>query len=703
MATLKIKRPTLSTFQSWTSEAVQQHIVWQRESWRDWEFYDGLQWDSLDVDALRDKKGINALTINRVFPIINLVYGNYIRSQKDIIAKGRTKHDNELAQVVSEAIAMVADQNSGPAIQREAFQNAIIPGFGCIYTGFNNDPRKENISLKKLPWYSVMWDPYASPWFDTNECRYVLTSSWKDIDDLKMLFPKKAQEIDDACAEMWGSEDTHATFFSANEEDIGTEIENYRNYLSCGTWVNKERKRVRPVEMWYTVIEPTWFAIMPDGRAYEMDKFPLDVQYNMTLAAKELVQASVKQMYTATFIGNLLLQDIPSPFPHSEYPFTPFIGYLNRFNQPFGIPRQIREQNMEVNKRRSMALALLNSRRTTIEEDAVEDLNVAHDEVNRLDGFVVMKRGKSGAIQVDELANLAAPQIEMMRQSEQEMKEIVGANDEALGYNTPAQSGVSLEKKREFSGTVTLSLMENMYRSQKILGEKILSLIQNTWTEEKVLRVIDRLSGVEKFVEINKQIQNEMGQIEVKNDITQARFDLVITTKEISDTMREKNLDLLFSAINKAPPEAVAPLLNVAFELSDIPEKERILGKIRLATGQVDETEDMTAEERRQKLLEAKQQQDALTAQQQANAQKREELEHEKIAAETLSKRADGEAKLIAAHAQMQMAEQDGFAKGHELAEKLLSGGEDDTARGSKVRSTGGKAIPFPSRATKRA
>ena len=699
---LNITKPTLATFQSWTYEALQQHQVWQRESWQDAEFFDGVQWNELDASTLRNKKGINPLTINRVFPIINLVYGNYIRNQKDIVAKGRTKHDSELSQVISEAIAMVVDQNGGTALQREAFQNAIVPGFGCIYTGFNSDPRKENILLRKLPWHSVLWDPYADPWFNTDNCRYVLTSAWKDIEDLKILFPDQAKDIDDACAEMLPDSGV-STFYTSSAEDIGTEIENYKNFLAAGTWVNNERKRVRPVEMWYTQVQPTWFAILPDDRVFELDKFPMNVQFNMVQAAKEVVQANVKQMFTATFIGNLLLQNTKSPFPHSEYPFTSFIGYLDRFGFPYGLPRQIREQNMEVNKRRSMALALISSRRTVAERGAAEDMNTLHDEANRLDGFLVVEPGKINAVNIEELSQLAAPQIEMMRQSEQEMKEIIGANDEALGYNTPAQSGVSLEKKREFSGTMTLSLMENVYRSQKQLGEKILSLIQNTWTSAKVLRVIDRLSGVEKFVEVNQQVQNQFGQIEVKNDITQARFDLVITTKEISDTMREKNLDLLFSAINKAPAEAVAPLLNVAFELSDIPEKERILAKIRLATGQVGEDEDLTTEERKERLIAAKQQQDTLQAQQQANAQKREELEHEKLAADVLAKKAEGEAKLITAHAAMQTAEQDGFAKGHEIAAKMLGGGTNDTSTGSGVRSEGGKVLPLASRTPKRA
>lgn len=675
------KKPTIDTFLAWAYEAIQMHMPWHKDSWEDYEFRDGIHWTQEDANKLIDK-GINPLTINRIFPVLNLIYGNYIRNQKDIVAKGRTKHDNELAQVASEGIQLVIDQNGGTSIQREAFHHSIITGFGCVYTGFNSDPRKENISLRHIPWYAIFWDPYADPWFNINNCRYVFTAEWKDVENLKMFFPDEAKDIDEVCREIADGPAAESYLPGGDIDDVGMLVENYKKLLSAGDWVNTERKRVRPIEMWYTTVEPVWFGLMPDGRALELDKYPINEQYQIVQAAREVVKAHIKKMHVATFLGRLLLQDVPSPFPHSEYPHTSFVGYLDRFNFPYGIPRQIKEQNMEVNKRRSMALALMNSRRVTTEEGAAEDLNAVHREANRLDGFIMMKKGKMDRVHIQELSELAAPQIDMMRQSEQEIQEIVGANDEALGYDTPPQSGVALEKKRQFSATVTLSLMENAFRSQKLLGEKILSLIQNTWTEEKVLRVIDRLSGVEKFIEINKRIQTEVGTIEIKNDITQARFDLVVTTKEISDTMRDKNLDLLFSAINKAPPEAVAPLLNVAFEISDIPEKERILDKIRIATGMPEEEAELTADQRRQKLQEAKLQQEAEQQKLAAADDMKREIERRKDEATIEKLKAEGEAKLLEAQANQRKVEQEGFYKSQELVSKLF-GGNNDTTTGS--------------------
>jgi hypothetical protein len=657
---VSVNKPTNTTMLSWVHEAMLGHSAWRRDAWEDAEFKDGVHWTQADFQRLLDK-GINPITINRIFPILNLVNGNYIRSQKDIIAKGRTKQDHEIAQVMSEAIAYVVDQNGGQALQRDAFDSEISVGYGSIYIGYNQDPRKEKIFIRSIPWHAQWWDIYGSPWMDTNSNRYVFSAEWKDLDDVKMAFPDKAKDIDEQFRSLADGA------FAPYMFDIGTEIENYKDFLASGRWVNAERRRVRPVEMWYTLVKPTWFAIMPDGRVHDMDRYPMEEQAPMALAAKELQQVHVKKMHVATFIGNLVLQDVPTPFPHDEFPFAPYVGYLDRFNFPYGIPRQIKEQNMEVNKRRSMGLALLGSRRTITEEGAAEDLNVIHDEANRLDSFIVMHKGKIDAVRIEDMAALAAPQISMMMQSEQEIREIVGATDESLGMKTAAQSGLALEKKQQMSSTMTLSLLENAYKSQKILGEKIMSLIQDSWSEEKVMRVIDRLSGVEKFVEINKRISQEDGSTSVHNDITQSRFDLIVSTSAMTDTMREKNMDLLFSAINKAPSEAVAPLLNVAFEISDIPEKERILSQVREATGMGPVDEDLTSDQRKQKQQEQKQAQEAAAAEDRARAQQAQDLDNQKKQAEATKALNEGQAAMLIAQAQKQKVDQDGFVAGHEM------------------------------------
>jgi hypothetical protein len=654
---------------AWVNEAQQSFQGWRADSWEDYEFRDGKQWTDADYQRMASK-GIKPLTINRTFPIMNLVHGHFLNNQRDIVAKGRTKKDNELGQVMSEGIQFVVDQNKGQQRMNRAVEQQLTAGFGCMSVGFSNDPRKEKVALFSHNWYSMWWDPYATPWMDKEECRYVFSAEWTDFQNLIALFPEKERELKDQFSNL------ATDSFVPDVYDEGTNVEDYKKYLSSSYWVNEERKRVRPIEMWYPQIQKTFFAIMPNGRVIDLDAIDdLNEEYNVITQAKEVVTANVKKMRVATFLHNLLLQDCPSPYAHDEYPFVPFVGYLDRYDFPFGIPRQIKEQDMEVNKRRSMALTLLNSRRVIIEQNATEDEQSAHAEANRPDGFVVMKKGKLDKINIKEMADLAPAQMSMMTQSEQEMREIAGAEENALNLGVAAQSGVALDKRQQSSATMTASLLQNTRYSQRMLGERISSLIQNTWTDEKVLRITDRVTGTEKFVTLNERFVEGTG-ITVKNDITQATFDLKVTDRQMTDTVREKNMDLIFTAINKSPQEAVGPLLNLALELSDIPDKDALLQQIRQSTGVGPLNDDLTQEERD---AVATQEQEAKRAEQEKETQQADIMtaldQDEKRAKAELSRAKAKEAVAKAAAAQ-QDVDQSGYQIGVQAAQMMKNNQE---------------------------
>ncbi len=686
---------------SWVHEAQQSFYTWRKDSWEDYEFRDGVAWKAADVQKLQSK-GIKALTINRVFPILELVYGHFLTNQLDIEAKGRTFADSELSQVMAEGIQFIIDQNTGHEKQAAAFRDAITAGFGCISTGFNHDPRKEKIALRYHNWHSMWWDPYAPPWFDKEQCRYVFTANWTDLDDLIALFPEFAREIQES-AQALSDNSTGATGNSVQDE--GSFIEDYKRFLAGNMWTNQERRRVRPVEMWYAVSTPAWFAIMADGRVIDLDQIPSPQgQYQAIQQAREVVQAVVKKTRVAIFLGELLLQDCWSPYVHDEYPFIPYVGYTDRFGFPFGIPRQIKEQSMEVNKRRTMALALLNNRRVIIEEGAVEDETRAYQEANRVDGYIVTKQGKLDRVQIKEMSDLVPAQLGMLQQSEREISEISGSADRLMQQDLRRVAGTALETQYNATQTSAASLMANVKHSNQLLGMQLCSLIQSEWTGEKVLRITDRATGAEKFVQINQAAQGV-----IKNDITQASFDIVVSSRPATDTVREKNMELLLAAVHKSPPEAVGPLLNLAFELSNFPNKEALLAQIRQATGQTAINDELSAEERKQQEQEQAQRQQQQQEEERQQQQLLAALQQDSIKAKTEEARARAMRALVEAQAVKQRVDQEGFAIGAAAAqqqkalqqrqETVQGGTNNDTAAGGSVRSEGGATLPQSPRA----
>lgn len=678
-----LDEPDVPKLLSWVYEAQSSHQDWRSQSWEDCEMADGVQWTADEIQKSKAKR-IKPITINRTFPVLNYLHGYFLNNKVDITAKGRTKTDTELGQVMTEGLKFVLDQNKGQHQLSRAFKQQITSGFGCLSVGFNSDPREERIQIKPVNWYSIWWDQYATPWMDKNDCRYVFTQDWTDIENLYVLFPEKRKELEEQYSSL--ASGTNGTDYGVYSNDLITDnIEDYKR--SNASWVDEDRNRVNPVEIWYPELVDAAFAIMPSGYAVELtDDLETDEQLRLLTQAVKVVQATVKKMRVTTILENLVLQDMMSPYAHDRYPFVPFVSYLDRFDFPFGVPRQIKEQDKEVNTRRSVGLALLNGRRVKMEKGAVEDVERVYHEANRFDGMIVTKDGKLDKVQIEELTALAPGQMGMLEQSEREIHEISGATGDTLRAQAPSRSGSAFAEQKETTSVMIASLIDNARFSQHLLGELVQSMIQNTWTGRKVMRVTDSVTQAEKFITINEQIEQEYG-IEIRNDITQATFDLKVADSPLTDTVREKNMELLFAAINSADKEDTPLLLNLAFELSDIPNKDTLLQPLRQRTGYDPADDQLTALEReakaKQKAADQRAEQERL--QQVAAVDKK--LEQDAAQADIELTRAQTAAELATAGAKKQDVDQKGFQIGQQAAQMTRNNVKEDADPKYETRS----------------
>lgn len=697
------KHPDVKTLLSWVAESQFAFQDWRADSWSDVKLYDGGrgQWTDEDWQAAEDM-GIDPITINRTFPAINLLLGSQVLNKFNIVAKGRTKKDSDVSQMMSEGIKFVLDQSNGEFLISQAFKDSVIPGFGCISPSLNPDPRKERLSLIQRDWKEQWWDPLGSPWLEPEKCRYTFNQRWTDLCDLQALFPDKRQELDNKFAELSSSQKNEwGTFYL----DEATVVEEYKQMMAGIQWTDSERRRVRPVEMWYTLFRSLWFAVFADGRVIELrDDLPIMQQYEIVNAAQQVVSANVRKVFSTTFVGDLLLQQAPTPFPHDEFPFIPFIGYLDRYNYPYGVPRQIRGQDVEVNKRRSMALALLKARRVIVERDVIDGgdtgLQSLYEEANKPDGFLVVNPGKMNSIAIQDQSELSQYQIQLLEQSEREIEETTGASAERQGHGIKSQSGVAIQEKKQGAQTMSAPLLENLRRSAKMLGNQIMANIQGFWTGEKVLRITDSMTGGEKFVALNQIAVSETGIIEVRNNITQGKFDLVVSDAPQSDTIREQNMNMIIEWVKKSPPEVIPHLIEMAFELSNIPNKDQLLARLRPVLGLPTDEEDMSAEEIRQRVAaeleqqQAKQQQEEQFLDDKQNLElENDQLENRKVAAEIYKLISDAgvaQAKPVLQKdkddkkheiAQEQIGLEQ-FKAGMEMVDKLLQGSQGSTTGG---------------------
>uniref|UniRef100_A0A6M3IH02 Putative portal protein n=2 Tax=viral metagenome TaxID=1070528 RepID=A0A6M3IH02_9ZZZZ len=597
------EKPDLRMMRQWVYDAKIAQAEWRAEVWRDYEMWDGgrAQWTQKDWDAAK-AAGIDPITINRIFPVLNLVRGSEAINKFDIQVKGRTHKDSEIGQIMTEGIHYIMDVCDGEWICSDAFGEQVTGGLGWIGPCLHPDPRREKLRLVQRDWKEVWWDPFSSPWINPLTTRYVFMQRWIDLDAVQAAFPEKAQELD---------EHFHALIDELDREyyDEAQLVEDHKSMLMSTRWADKTRRRIRPVEMWYTMREKAWFASLPNGRIVEINRDMDGTKLREVLnASQEVIGAIVPKVYVKTFIGDLELEDSANPYNHDQFPFVPFVGYCDRFKQPFGIPRQIRGQNEEINKRRSMILAMLKARQVITERDVVDGGQPAMqglwEEANKLDGFLVVEAGKLDKIKIVEQNELYRPQMDVMLQSEQEINEISGSNEESRGIQSNATSGVAMEARAQRSTIMLAPLFDNYRRSKKLLGEQLSSNMSQFWTGPKVLRITDRLTGAEKWVEINQPIVGPSGLIEVKNNISEIGYDCVVSEAPATSTVREQWLNMLIETMKKSPPELIPHLWMMGLEISNLPNKEQLVERMRPILG-IEPFMDEKPEDAKQKAIQA--------------------------------------------------------------------------------------------------
>ncbi|KKM79424.1 hypothetical protein LCGC14_1350120, partial [marine sediment metagenome] len=109
--------------------------------------------------------------------------------------------------------------------------------------------------------------------------------------------------------------------------------------------------------------------------------------------------------------------------------------------------------------------------------------------------------------------------------------------------------------------------------------------VQQVYTSEQIIR-LDAGLGQSEFVTINrKTIDMDTGRISVERDIPSLRFDVEISDSPSTPTARASALVMLLDLIQKVP--ALAPALaDIIVELTDIPDRDRVLQRVRAVMAQ---------------------------------------------------------------------------------------------------------------------
>jgi hypothetical protein len=583
----------------------------------DADMYDGDQWDPADA-AILEERGQAPLVFNEIAPMVDWLIGTERRARVDWKVLPRTEDDVALADVKTKVLKYVTDVNHSAFNRSRAFEDAVKVGVGWVDTGVRNDPTKDVLYDKYEDWRNVLWDSMAIE-HDLSDARYIFRTRWVDEDVALAMYPERAdvlrrsvQQNRDYSAQQWAEDEF---YYEGNSATRLGSMGLTGGMGSARANIDSEpRRRLRLIECQFRM--PVAAQVVTDGpfKGAFVEGWDSTLMESVQQSGGSIVERVVMRMHVAVMTEEHLLALGPMPMRHNSFSLTPVWCYRRgRDRQPYGVVRRVRDLQMDLNKRGSKAQFIMNSNQLIMEKGAVDDVNEARDEADRPDGVLIYKAGKKLEIHRD--TEMAAGQLQLMTLNAQAIQKAAGISNENLGRQTNASSGEAIKARQMQGSVVTTQPFDNLRQATQSQGEKLLSLVEQWYTEEKVVRLSGHNGQIE-WVKVNTPEQQPDGSVRYLNDITASLADFVVSEQDYSGTLRQVMFDAMNQMAGRLPPDAALRILTIAMEYSDLPNNEQVAEELRKLTGERDPNKPLTPEEQQQMQAQMQAQAEALQIQQ---------------------------------------------------------------------------------------
>lgn len=513
------------------------------------------QWTEEDLAILRQTKR-PALTINQVLSTCNIVLGEHAAQRMDLRFKPRNANptDSDLATVVTKVHQYVLDINDYDSLEAEVFADGIIEdrGYFDVRVKFD-DNMYGHVSIDVLDNKTVVLDPQAKR-YDPETWNEVTLTKWVSIDDIEKTYgKKKADEIRGrASTGHFGYDSIRFDQSSTFGDNVQKELEQLSPIDAWLQGINDSEGRtirsVRIVERQHKKLGWVWYFV--DPMTGDMQKVsPSWDEERRAMFAQEfgllLTQRMEKTIRWTVSCDGVLLHDGWSPYNH--FTVVPYFPYF-RSGTPLGLVTNLLDPQDQLNKLASQELHVVNSTANSgwiVKSGALVNMTVDELRERGAETGLVLEVSGSKELEIGKAVQKINPnQIptgldRIVSRAQLSLQQISGVNAAIRGEASAEMSGVALESQQARALTQMQVPLQNLMRTRKILARVILSLVQQYYTEERVITITDptrpeAVKGTE-AITIN-QVTPE-GQI--VNDITYGKYDAVISSVPSRDTFND--------------------------------------------------------------------------------------------------------------------------------------------------------------------
>ena len=526
------------------------------EALEDLRFGAGDQWP-VEIQNSRTLEARPCLTINKIDPSVRQIT-NQIRQQRPRMkCHGmNSQSDKKLADIITGIFRHIEVQSDADQAYDNAndFQVRMGWGYWRVTTDYiADDSFDQEIYIKQItnP-FTVYFDPNSvmPDGSDAEECM------------ITEIIPKSAFR------QMYpNAQESNFTLRGTGDSDAN--------------WVMKEDIRI--AEYFYTVRTKTTLYMLSDGSKVFKDDYE-EMPGIEILDKRETVK---KEIHWVKMTAMEILED--GIWPGKYIPVVPVYGQqliVDSKRKRFGLIRQAKDPQRMYNywsTSMTESIALAPKAKWLLAEGQDEGHEQEWAQANTK-AFPVLR------YKMKDIEGIPAP-VPTRIQPEPPPAGVMGAMavidqdlKSVLGVFDPNQiptgniSGKALNGQQQQIDLTNYHYYDNFTRSLRWTGKIILDLIPQVYDTERVLRIIGD-DGKPDLITLNERKVNEMGVVEVLNDVTVGEYDVVMDTGPGYNSKRQEAVDSMMSLLG-ADPTLMQTAGDLIFRNMDFPGSDVIADRM---------------------------------------------------------------------------------------------------------------------------
>lgn len=498
-------------------------------------FLAGDQWPDA-VRREREAQRRPILTINRLPQFLRQVT-NDIR-QADLAIKVSPvddRSDPELAKIYNGLLRQIQYQSSAHHVFSTAAEHQAACGIGWfrITTEWADDSgwdQELRVELIRHP-LSVYTDPSAiKP--DRSDAMWMILTEILTEDVFNSRYP------------------------NASTQDIDAPTDASASRLF---WMSREGVRV--AEYWCKEKYQKIIGLTATGESIDLTDVSREMRAFLPPIVKERKQEAYRvKMYMVN--GSEILSG-PHEWQGKYIPIVPVIGAeipLRDKVYRHGVVRYARDPQQMYNYMRTAAVEWIGNApkspylvtTTMLGDPALKSVWDSHNAQNR--PYLPYKPDPAvpGGPKREAPPSMPSAMVQETQIAAEDMKATTGIFDASLGAKSNEQSGRAIIARQREGDTANYHYADNLEQSLEHAGRILIDLIPKVYDNERVIRMLGE-DDSEEFMPINQVLMGVDGVPMVKNDLSQARFDVRVSIGPSYSTKRAETAEAMMQLVQALP------------------------------------------------------------------------------------------------------------------------------------------------------